>query len=212
MDSEDLREIQERIGYNFENDDLLQQAFIRKSYAKENGGEDNEVLEFIGDRALDIVIVKILVEEFGFYTSECDDYDKDKDFNEFCCEYSEGKLTELKKRLVGKKMLANRIERLGFADYLIMGKGDERNHIEQEDSVKEDLFEAIIGAVALDSKWDWKEIQSVVEYMLQPKEYLSEDEEDNYVELIQEWSLKRYGELPRMRVSNSSYIESPFSK
>lgn len=205
MDNEDLRKIQDRIGYRFKNLGLLRQAFVRRSYAKENGGEDNEVLEFIGDKALDIVIVKILVEEFGFCTSEYDDYDADEDVNEFCCDYSEGKLTEIKKRLVNKRMLANCIDQLDFADYLIMGKGDSRNHIEQEDSVKEDLFEAIIGAVAIDSKWDWKEIQSVVEYMLQPREYLSEDEEDNYVELIQEWSLKRYKELPEIYVSSADY-------
>ncbi len=203
MNSHDLQTIQERIGYHFKNLDLLQQAFVRRSYAKENGGEDNEVLEFIGDRALDIVVVKILVEELGFYTSECNDYKKD-DFNEFCCEYSEGKLTEIKKGLVGKKMLASCIDRLEFADYLIMGKGDVSNHIEQEASVKEDLFEAIIGAVVLDSKWDLKDIQSVVEYMLEPREFLNEDD-DNYVRLIQEWLLKKYGELPQIYVDNADY-------
>lgn len=205
MDNEDLRKIQKRIGYRFKNLDLLQQAFVRRSYAKENGGEDNEVLEFIGDKALDIMIVKILVEEFGFCTSECDGYDKDEDFDEFCCKYSEGKLTEIKKRLVSKRALANCIDQLELADYLIMGKGDRRNHIEEEDSVKEDLFEAIIGAVTLDSRWDWKEVQSVVEYMLRPRESLSEDEEDNYVDLIQEWSLKKYGELPQIHVGNADY-------
>lgn len=207
MNNKDLREIQDRIDYDFKNVDLLQQAFVRRSYAKENGGEDNEVLEFIGDKALDIIIVKILVEMFGFYTSQCDDYDVNEDFDEFCCEHSEGKLTGLKQNLVGKKMLASRIDRLQLADYLIMGKGDVHNHVDQEDSVKEDLFEAIIGAVTLDSGWNWEEIRSVVECMLQPEEFLSKDKEDNYVELIQEWSLKRYQELPRMRTDNLSYYE-----
>lgn len=207
MNNNDLQFIQDQIGYNFKNLDLLQQAFVRRSYSKENGGEDNEVLEFIGDKALDIIIVKILAETFGFYTSECDDYDKGNDFNEFCCEHSEGKLTELKKRLVSKKMLAHRIDQLALAEYLIMGKGDQHNHIEQEDSVKEDLFEAIIGAVTLDSEWDLDEIQSTVEYMLEPEVYLAENKEDNYVELIQEWSLKRCKNLPRMHSDNSSYDE-----
>ena len=52
MDNEDLQKIQDHIGYNFKNLDLLQQSFVRRSYAKENDGEDNEVLEFIGDKAL----------------------------------------------------------------------------------------------------------------------------------------------------------------
>lgn len=40
-----------------------------------------------------------------------------------------------------------------------MGKGDIQNNINQEDSVKEDLFEAIIGAVAIDSGWNLKDLQ-----------------------------------------------------
>lgn len=205
MEDKDFRFIQDQIGYEFRNLDLLQQAFVRRSYAKENGGEDNEVLEFIGDKALDIVAVKILTETYGFYASECDDYNEENDYDEFCCEHSEGKLTELKKRLVGKKMLSSRIDRLGFAEYLIMGRGDERNHIEREESVKEDLFEAIVGAVTLDSGWNFDDIQATVDIMLNPDSYLFE--EANYVELIQEWSLKKYKELPQMNIEHSSYYE-----
>ena len=50
--------VQGQIGYDFKNLDLLQQAFTRRSYTAENGGENNEVLEFIGDKALDFVVVK----------------------------------------------------------------------------------------------------------------------------------------------------------
>ncbi len=44
--------VQEQIGYEFENLDLLKQAFTRRSYTEENGAENNEVFEFIGDKAL----------------------------------------------------------------------------------------------------------------------------------------------------------------
>lgn len=59
--------IQDMIGYEFNNQELLEQAFTRRSYSMENGGEDNEVLEFIGDAALNMVVVKILSEEFGYF-------------------------------------------------------------------------------------------------------------------------------------------------
>ena len=49
-----LEMIQGQIGYRFNNLDLLKQAFTRRSYSEENGGENNEVLEFIGDKALDL--------------------------------------------------------------------------------------------------------------------------------------------------------------
>ena len=57
--------IQGQIGYDFKNLDLLKQAFVRRSYTEENGGEDNEVLEFIGDKVLDVIVVKLLTQKFG---------------------------------------------------------------------------------------------------------------------------------------------------
>ena len=187
MDRNDISAIQKIIGYEFHNSDLLQQAFIRRSYSKEKGGENNEVLEFIGDKVLDLIAVKILTEEFGSITSG--------DFHEFASEYQENKLTEIKKHLVEKDTLANCIDDLGLADYLIMGEGDRKNHVENSPSVMEDLFEAILGAVAIDSNYDLKALQDVIELMLNP-EALIFDDEINYIQEVQDWSLRRTGELP----------------
>ena len=54
----DIRRIENTIGYSFRNKDLLQQAFVRTSYSQENGGQNNEVLEFIGDKALDFTVIR----------------------------------------------------------------------------------------------------------------------------------------------------------
>lgn len=205
MEKNDLIFIQDQIGYNFENLDLLKQAFVRRSYAEENGGEDNEVLEFIGDKVLDFIVVKILAEEYGYFLHECDDFDKNEYFDEFCTEYRERKLTEIKKRLVGKRMLSQKVDMLGLADYLIMGKGDIHNNIQEQDSVKEDLFEAILGAVALDSNWDVAELQDVVEIMLNPDSELAENTEPDYVSLIQDWCCKRNGRIPLYHLKEASY-------
>jgi len=201
MDEKDYEWIQGRIGYRFINHDLLQQAFVRKSYAQENGGEDNEVLEFIGDKVLDIVVVKLLTDMYGYFCSDCDDQ---YEYDEFCCQKNEGQLTVLKKRLVEKKTLASVIERNELNRFLIMGKGDIKNNIQNESSVKEDLFEAIIGAVTLDCKWEWDEITGVIEYMLRPEEHLEKNDEENYVDLIQDWSLRKCGELPDIYTDHSS--------
>ena len=93
-------------------------------------------------------------------------------------------------------MLAHRIDVLGLSEYLILGKGDIQNKVYKQESVKEDLFEAIVGAVALDSNWDIREIQEVVEIMLNPEESLGEKDNENFVELIQEWTLEKYGRIP----------------
>ena len=208
MGSDDFRFIQDQIAYNFKNLDLLQQAFVRSSYSKENGGEDNEVLEFIGDKVLDFIVVKYLAEKYGYFLSECDDFDRQEEFNEFASEYRENRLTEIKKRLVEKKELAHRIDMLGLAEFLIMGKGDINNHVQEEDSVKEDLFEAILGAVALDSQWDISELQDVVEVMLSPDSELEQDKVSDYVGMIQNWVGKRSKTIPLYHFERASYTST----
>ena len=195
MNTNDLNYVQNHIDYRFKNLDLLQQAFIRRSYSKENGGENNEVLEFIGDKVLELVAVKVLTEEFGSFSSEWDDYNPNEDCNEFVSEYQENKLSEIKKRLVEKNTLANCIDELGLAEYLIMGKGDWKNNVQDSPSVKEDLFEAILGAIAVDSDFDLKKLQDSVEFMLNPKALIYEDEL-NYIQEVQDWALRETRELP----------------
>ena len=198
MNNETKNFIQGQIGYRFKNSDLLQQAFIRRSYSKEEGGEDNEVLEFIGDKALDFIVVKLLAEKYGSYAEDYDEYDANEDYNEFISEYSEGKLTEIKKKLVCRETLASRIRMFGFQYELIMGKSDIDQSIQENDSVQEDLFEAIIGAVALDSNWDIDALSNVIDLMLDPDFYLENgfNNEVNYVELLQQWYQKKHHNIP----------------
>ncbi|MCH5151542.1 MAG: ribonuclease III family protein [Clostridiales bacterium] len=189
MTSNDLKYIERQIGYEFENRMLLQQAFIRKSYSQEHpDSENNEVLEFVGDRALDIAVMKTLLQYYCGFTKE----------DEFYSSRSEGKLTELKRKLVEGKMLSSRMDILGFQDYLIMGKGDVKKNVQNDAHVKEDLFEAIIGAVTIDCGWDIDTIQEVVGLMLDPHYYLENgfDESNNYVALVQQWYQLEYEEAP----------------
>ena len=205
MDAKDISFIQDQIGYNFKNTDLLQQAFVRRSYSNENGGESNEVLEFIGDKVLDFVVVKLLADEFGHFTRELETFNVNNDFNEFCSDVDESTLTELKKTLVQKQNLSECIDNLGVAEYLIMGKSDKKQHAEEQMSVKEDLFEAILGAVAIDCGWNLNVLQETIALMLQPDLIMATDELDNYVALIQNWCTKETGEVPLYHFEEGSY-------
>ena len=205
MTQNELTFIQDQIGYKFNNLDLLQQAFIRRSYSEENGGENNEVLEFIGDKVLDLFVVKYLTEKYGYMFSECEDYDSEEDFDEFCSEKDESELTEIKKLLVQKKTLANRIDELGIGDYLLMGSGDIQQNIGQENSVKEDLFEAILGAIAIDCNWDMEKLQNAVEIMLSPDSILADNDAEDYPSMIQAWSYNRMGDIPLYHFDEKGY-------
>lgn len=187
--SNQLHIVEETIGYRFKNFDLLQQAFTRRSYSQENGGQNNEVLEFVGDKALDLAVIRILTERFGVMT-------EDKKWREFKLsnpqyfktKTKEGIFTDIKRDLVEKKSLARAMDDLGFNSLLFMGKGDISQGVHNQDSVKEDLFEAIVGAVAVDSNFNMDIITKVVETMLDFDAYFdNEDFDDNFVGKVQEW-------------------------
>ena len=188
--------VQGQIGYIFKNPDLLLQAFTRRSYASENGGEDNEILEFIGDKALDLAVVNLLVSRYGEIQ------------NVFSCSVDEGELTQIKSRMVQKSTLARRMDEMGFAKQLFMGKGDIKNNVSGEPSVKEDLFEAIVGAVALDCNWNFSTICSVVEAMIVPDDFFLNDEDDNYVRMIQDWEEQVNGVIPLFWFKEASYTST----
>lgn len=203
----DFSKIEQAIGYVFENKDLLQQAFVRKSYSAEHGGQNNEVLEFIGDKALDFAVVRIMMEQFGIIT-------EDKEWSEFKLrnpkyfqtKYGEGKFTDIKQDLVKKRALSKAMDSLGFQNFLIMGQGDTKQNRQDSLSVKEGLFEAIVGAVALDCRWDMDTITHVVSSMIDFDSYFENDFEKNQnkVALVQEWFQKKEGHLPQYQYMNAT--------
>lgn len=190
MTNEKFKDICETIGYTFSNPYLLEQAFVRKSYSEEHPGvENNEVLEFLGDKVLDYVIVWSMStpEWYGGFTQN----------HQFHSKFDEGKLTNIKKNLVDKEMLAKRMTILDLSKYLVMGKGDEKNEVQKDPSVMEDLFEAILGAAAIDCRWNSMILRNMVYKMLDPVSYLNQgyDQDFNYVGQLQEWCQKHNKQL-----------------
>lgn len=187
MDEKDLKRIQEQIGYQFKNPALLKQAFTRSSYAKENGGEDNEVLEFLGDNVLDFIVAKKLARFYG-----------KRKKGVFSSDKREGELSSIKRALVSRHKLAHKINLLDFHKCLIMGNGDKTINVQDEDSVKEDLFEAILGAVAIDSGWSVKALERVTQNLLDIDYFLEDgNEEYNFVDSVQRWAQKVCGVVPK---------------
>jgi dsRNA-specific ribonuclease len=144
MEQKVVETIEKAIGYDFRSKALLEQAFTRKSFANEEGGPDNELLEFVGDEALDLTITRMLLRFFSTRGSN----------GEFLALVNEGGFTKIKQQYVDCQALSGYMDKLGLAQYLRMGKSDIAGHVEQKMSVKEDLYEAIIGAIAIDSDFD----------------------------------------------------------
>ena len=214
MTQKDLDVIQEKIGYKFKENYLLIQAFTRSSFAAENQNyQDNEKLEFIGDKVLDFIVVKKLTEAFSFSNEsvaqslisikngEKASKENISTFKVFEFLHSEGELTEIKKQIVQTSFLSNAIERLGLEKYLLMGKGDVKNNVQNEPHIKEDLFEALIGAIAIDSSWNMFVLEEIVEKLLNLDYHIKNGVDDgiDYISYVQNWHQKEFKTDPDYR-------------
>ncbi len=186
MDKETIKKIQNEIGYEFKNPRLLEQAFVRKSYANENPGIiSNEVLEFYGDRALDLFVTKRLY-DMNSYLTDDGQLDSTED---------EDGLTKLKSMNVNSANLSHCIKLFNYSSLLYMNESDRKNKVYENPHVQEDLFEAIIGAVAADSGWDFKKIFNTCETMLKIAQF-----ETDYIRWLNEWCTENNYELPTFYV------------
>jgi ribonuclease-3 len=125
--------IEERIGYKFRNPLLLAEALTHPSLRHETQKKhfDNQRLEFLGDAVLQLVITEHLYVQFSGE--------------------AEGHLTKLRSRLVSRDALKRRASALDLGQYLMMGRGEEANGGRTRTSTLADAFEALIGAIYLDS-------------------------------------------------------------
>ena len=129
-----LSQLQTVLGLKFKDPSLLQQALVHRSYlneARAQGLESNERLEFLGDAALGLIVSQRLYAEFPHL--------------------AEGDLTQLKAALIRWETLAQAAERLSLGDYLLLGRGEKLTGGHQRPSNLACAFEAIVGAVLLDS-------------------------------------------------------------
>lgn len=130
---EQLRKLEEILGVNFEDVNILNQALIHPSYAYERGlphNVHNQRLEFLGDAVLELIISEWIYKEYPNYT--------------------EGELTKFRALLVCEESLAALSRELSLGDYLIIGKGEEVTGGRKKESILADAFEALVGAMYLD--------------------------------------------------------------
>ena len=133
MLSIELNELEARIGYRFRDDSLLRTALTHSSFANEHfGGREgcNERLEFLGDSVLSLTVCNYLYRTYP--------------------ELPEGRLTVLRKNLVCQRALADYATKLSLGSFLLLGKGEAKDGREKP-KLLEDAFEALLGAIYLDS-------------------------------------------------------------
>ena len=126
-------DLEKLLKYVFIDKGLLKLALTHPSFANENKigkNKTNQRLEFLGDAVLELVSSDFL---YNLYS-----------------DYSEGQLTKERAMLVCEESLANIARALKLYEYLLIGKGENKESLKNNDSVMCDTLESVIGAIYLD--------------------------------------------------------------
>lgn len=127
----EFKKLEESIGYEFKDKELLKKALTHTSYAYENKLESNEKLEFLGDSILEFISSKYIY----------NNYQKLK----------EGEMTKVRADVVCEKSLYKIACKHNFSDFLYLGKSQKSNEKNVRPAILADSVEAVIAAIYFDS-------------------------------------------------------------
>jgi ribonuclease-3 len=133
----DFNTFEQKLGLQFNDADLLRQAFTHRSYLNEHRGEvkgHNERLEFLGDAVLELIATHFLYEKFP--------------------QHPEGDLTAYRAALVNAVTCAEVAGDLGMNEYLLLSRGEAKDTGRARGILLANAFEALVGAIYLDSGYD----------------------------------------------------------
>lgn len=134
----DWKRVEASLGYSFQNQLLLMEAFTHRSYLNENRNwpvGHNERLEFLGDAVIELIVTDFLYQKYP-----------DK---------QEGQLTELRGKIVRTDSLVEVAKRLDFENYILLSKGERKSpDVRSRHRILGSTYEAVVAAIRLDSGYD----------------------------------------------------------
>ncbi len=169
----DFGQFEKSIDVNFTNKDILQNAFVHRSFINEKIGrglKHNERMEFLGDAVLEIIVTEFLYNKFP--------------------EEKEGVLTAYRAAMVNTNSLSAVAKELDLETYLLLSKGERMETNKGRDHILANTVEAVIGAVYLDQGFEvaqdfvgrylFPKIDEIIEQKLykDPKSYFQEQAQE----------------------------------
>jgi ribonuclease-3 len=120
-----------RVGYAFNDPELLHRAMSHRSWCAENGAVvSNERLEYLGDSVLGLVV-------------------SDHTYTRFP-DHSEGSLAKVRAAVVNSHVLADVAGEIAVGEAVLLGRGEDQSGGREKTSILADAFEAVIGAIYVD--------------------------------------------------------------
>ena len=182
-----LKQLEDCLGYQFTEIKWLDQALTHKSFIYETNHPEkgaNEVLEFLGDSVLNLVVSTLLLQKFP--------------------DAQEGTLSMMRSQLVRRSSLASLSKELQLDGYLLLGKSQQSHGGMGKSSILANTYEALIGAIFMDSGFNrtLEIVQEHFEPYLQTK--MPSVLFNDYKSLLQMHSQQSHGLSPQYQVMNES--------
>jgi ribonuclease III len=178
-----LEAFQARIDVRFRDQELLRQALTHRSFLGSSGGDpslSNERIEFLGDAVLELTVIEFL------YAAFPDD--------------REGNLTKKKGLLVSREVLAQCAEWMGLGEFVLLSDAEREAGGSGRSSILSDTFEAVIGAIYLDSGLEEARRFARRFILCHAGAILRDQSLSNHKSLLQELVQARFRTHPRYRV------------
>ncbi len=166
-----FKELEKTINYNFKKDSLLKAALTHKSF---DNLQNNEKLEFLGDRVLGLVISQRLLEKFP--------------------DEKEGIIDKKFANLVNKKTCSLIAKKIQLNRYILLGPSHKKME-RSADKISSDCLEALVGAIYLDS--GLKTVEKFIYFLWEEHLLKSTITMIDSKTKLQEYSLKKFKELPK---------------
>jgi len=180
-----LKELEGRLRYRFDKIEWLDQALTHKSFIHQTESSkkgSNEVLEFLGDSVLNLLVSHLLLQAFP--------------------DAQEGILSMRRAHLVKQSSLAHLSKEIRLQDHLLLGKSELLGGGRKKSSILANAYEALIGAIYMDSGFD--RTLEVIQHHLKP--YLQSEIPsflfNDYKSLLQEQTQRTLGLSPKYHVLN----------
>jgi len=175
--NKNIQNLEKILNYKFKGDKLIIEALTHKSYKQPY---DNERLEFLGDAVLDLIVGEYL-------------------FNKFPSS-DEGKLSKIRASLVNESGFDKLARSIGLGEYIFLSNAEENNGGREKSSLLSNAFEAVIGAIYLES--GLATVQEIAIKLIEKnhKDISLDSLFKDYKTTLQELTQARFGLTPEYKV------------
>ena len=183
----DYNWIEQRIGYEFKNKELLRQAFVHSSYAHEENIRDNDRMEFFGDAILEYLVSEYIFKKYR----DCD----------------EGQLSKMRAVVVSADGLRPVVDDLRILECLLVA-GSSSNIRSLSRKIEANLYEALLCAIYLDGGMPAAR-RFVIKTLKTSMDNAARNLRQNYKSLVQEYCQQRRWNVDYKQLEKSGPDNTP---